>query len=68
MVDLGLIEDIIFLAGQSLPFVQYVVSLAIVQAVQEEAKKRLKVGTCLAAVIFISFCSGLIQPFGRYTY
>ncbi|BDA42446.1 Biotin-protein ligase [Coccomyxa sp. Obi] len=28
--------------GQSLPFVQYVVSLAIVQAVQEEAKKRLK--------------------------
>ncbi len=54
-------EDMNFVAGQNLPFVQYVVSLAIVQAVQEEAKKRLKVGILFAALTATLCCFGPIQ-------
>lgn len=35
-------------AGQNLPFIQYIATLAIVQAVQQLAQKRLRVPACAA--------------------
>ena len=37
---------VLLAAGQRLPFVQYVVSLALVQAIQEQARAKLQVRTC----------------------
>ena len=41
-------------AGQNLPFVQYIATLAIVQAVQQLAQQRLQVQPCAILTLIIA--------------
>lgn len=41
-------------AGQNLPFVQYIATLAIVQAVQQLAQQRLQVQPCAIFTLIIA--------------
>ena len=45
--------------GQRLPFVQYIVSLAVAQAVQAEAAARLQVGRRVGSLACSAICFGM---------